>query len=164
VNDGHSNGSFDSRRASLIVALLSGAITLRNGSKTYENSLGIQDLKGAVDRDLERLRAKLSHGQIVSSTQWNAEFSSYQAIWKGMASARFSAECEPGLGTAQAITATGHKLARVVYHVLHSKELYTETVFHRCDEQEQQRAPPQARRTTRIPTPTHLNKLSNLIN
>jgi len=30
------------------------------------------------------------------------------------------------LGTAQAITATAHKLARVVYHVLHSKEPYTE--------------------------------------
>ena len=44
------------------------------------------------------------------------------------------------LGTAQAITATAHKLARVVYHVLHSKEPYTETVFQRCDEQEQQRA------------------------
>jgi hypothetical protein len=151
----------------LIVALLSGAITLRNGSKTYENSLGIQDLKGAVDRDLERLRAKLSHGQIVSSTQWNAEFSSYQAIWKGMASARFSAECEPGLGTAQAITATGHKLARVVYHVLHSKELYTETVFHRCDEQEQQRAEMRLRKHAALlglQLLTHLNKLSNLIN
>jgi hypothetical protein len=44
------------------------------------------------------------------------------------------------LGTAQAITATAHKLARVIYHVLNSKEPYTETVFHRCDEQEQQRA------------------------
>jgi hypothetical protein len=33
------------------------------------------------------------------------------------------------LGTAQAITATAHKLARVVYHVLHGKEPYTETVF-----------------------------------
>jgi len=44
------------------------------------------------------------------------------------------------LGTAQAITATAHKLARVIYHVLHSKEPYTETVFHRCDEQENQRA------------------------
>jgi hypothetical protein len=74
--------------ASLIVAFLSGAITLRNGSKTNQNSLEIQDLKGAVDRDLERLRAKLSHGQIVSLTQWNAEFSSYQAIWKGMVAIR----------------------------------------------------------------------------
>jgi hypothetical protein len=59
-------GALIAAGASLIVALLSGAITLRNGSKTNENSLGIQDLKGAVDRDLERLRAKLSHGQIVS--------------------------------------------------------------------------------------------------
>jgi hypothetical protein len=43
------------------------------------------------------------------------------------------------LGTAQAITATAHKLSRVVYHVLQQRT-YTETVFHRCDEQEQQRA------------------------
>ena len=73
---------------SLIVALVSGAISLRNRSKTDANSREIQNLKGAVDRDLERLKAKLSHGQIVSSTQWNAEFGSYQAIWKGMVAVR----------------------------------------------------------------------------
>jgi hypothetical protein len=44
------------------------------------------------------------------------------------------------LGTAQAITATAHKIARILYHVLLTKEPYTETVFHRCDEQAQQRA------------------------
>jgi transposase len=71
------------------------------------------------------------------------------------------------LGTAQAMTATAHKLARVLYHVLHSKKTYTETVFHRCDEQEQQRAeiaPSQTRCTTRLPTPTHLNKSSSPTN
>jgi|ERR1035437_3540676 hypothetical protein len=73
---------------SFIVALLSGGIALRNSSKTNANSLEIQSLKGAVDRDLERLKAKLSHGQIVSSTQWNAEFTSYQAIWKGVVGVR----------------------------------------------------------------------------
>ena len=35
------------------------------------------------------------------------------------------------LGNAQAITATAHKLARIVYHFLSSREPYTETVFHR---------------------------------
>jgi hypothetical protein len=74
--------------ASLIVALLSGGIALWNDRKTRANSLEIQDLKGAVDRDLERLKAKLSHGQLVSSTQWSAEFTSYQAIWKGMVAVR----------------------------------------------------------------------------
>jgi hypothetical protein len=44
------------------------------------------------------------------------------------------------LGTAQAITATAHKLARVLYHVLLTKEPYTETVFSRCEEQAFQRA------------------------
>jgi hypothetical protein len=44
------------------------------------------------------------------------------------------------LGTAQAITATAHKIARILYHVLLTKELYAETVLHRCDEQAQQRA------------------------
>ena len=44
------------------------------------------------------------------------------------------------LGTASAITATAHKIARVIYHVLLTKEPYTETVFHQCEEQSRQRA------------------------
>src|ERR1700733_4321786 len=41
------------------------------------------------------------------------------------------------LGTAQAITATAHKIARILYHVLLSKEPYTESIFRLCDEQAQ---------------------------
>jgi len=44
------------------------------------------------------------------------------------------------LGTAQAITATEHKIGRILYHVLLTKESYTETVFHRCDEHARRRA------------------------
>jgi len=44
------------------------------------------------------------------------------------------------LGTAQAITATAHKIARVLYHILSTKQPYTETLFHQLDEQAQQRA------------------------
>ena len=44
------------------------------------------------------------------------------------------------LGTAQAITATAHKIARILYHVLLSKQPYTESIFHLCDEQAQFRA------------------------
>jgi transposase len=44
------------------------------------------------------------------------------------------------LGTAQAITATAHKIARILYHVLSRKEPYTETVFRLYDEQARQRA------------------------
>jgi hypothetical protein len=44
------------------------------------------------------------------------------------------------LGTAQAITATAHKIARVLYHVLLTKQPYTETVFHRSDEHARRRA------------------------
>jgi transposase len=39
------------------------------------------------------------------------------------------------LGTAQAITATAHKIARILYRVLLTKQPYPETVFQRCDEQ-----------------------------
>ena len=44
------------------------------------------------------------------------------------------------LGTAQAITATAHKIARILYHVLLSKQPYTESIFRLCDEQAQFRA------------------------
>jgi len=37
-------------------------------------------------------------------------------------------------------TATAHKIARILYHVLSTKEPYTETVFHLYDEQAHQRA------------------------
>jgi transposase len=40
----------------------------------------------------------------------------------------------------QAITATAHKLARIVYHLLSTKESYNESVFKRCDEETLRRA------------------------
>jgi transposase len=44
------------------------------------------------------------------------------------------------LGTAQAITATAHKIARVLYHILLTKQPYNESVFSRYEEQAFQRA------------------------
>lgn len=44
------------------------------------------------------------------------------------------------LGTAQATTATAHKMARIIYHVLRTKTPYNETAFYECDEQARQRA------------------------
>ncbi len=74
--------------ASLIVALISGGIALWNRRRTDKNFDEVQRMKGAIDGDLERLRAKLSHGQNVSATQWSAEFAAYQAIWRGMVEVR----------------------------------------------------------------------------
>lgn len=74
--------------ASLLVACITGIFTWRNGSKANKNATDIEGLKGAVNRDLARLQAKLEHGQVISSTQWNAEFNAYQAIWKGMVALR----------------------------------------------------------------------------
>jgi hypothetical protein len=50
------------------------------------------------------------------------------------------------LGTASAITATAHKIARVIYHVLLTKEPYRETVFYQCEEQSRERAQLRLRR------------------
>jgi transposase len=44
------------------------------------------------------------------------------------------------LGAAQATTATAHKMARIIYHVLRTKTPYNESIFHECDEQARQRA------------------------
>ena len=74
--------------ASLIVARASGGIALWNRRRTDKNIEEVQSIKGAIDRDLERLRAKLSYGQNVSATQWSAEFTAYQAIWKGIVEVR----------------------------------------------------------------------------
>jgi len=44
------------------------------------------------------------------------------------------------LGKPQAITATAHKLARIVFHLLNTREPYNETVFNRCDQEALKRA------------------------
>jgi transposase len=50
------------------------------------------------------------------------------------------------LGTPQAITATAHKLARVIFHMLQTKEPYSETIFVKCDELATRRAEARLRR------------------
>jgi hypothetical protein len=74
--------------ASLAVALIAGGFAVWNASKTNKNSFDIQDFKSATGRDLERLKAKLEHGQLISSTQWNVEFTAYQAIWQALVTVR----------------------------------------------------------------------------
>jgi hypothetical protein len=37
------------------------------------------------------------------------------------------------LGRPQAITATAHKLARILFHLLSTKEAYNESVFHKSE-------------------------------
>jgi len=81
-------GSFLSAASPWIAALFSGGFALWSGIKANSNSREIVRIKGGLDRELEMLKAKLSHGQIVSTTQWSAEFTSYQAIWKGMVAVR----------------------------------------------------------------------------
>ena len=50
------------------------------------------------------------------------------------------------LGRPQAITATAHKLARIVYHLLGTKEAYNEKVFHKCEADTIRRAESRLRR------------------
>ena len=83
--------TFITAGASFFVAVVAGSFAFWNGRKANQALFQLQRLKSDVDKDLEKLRAKLSHGQIINSTQWNAEFSSYQAIWKAMVAVRAQA-------------------------------------------------------------------------
>jgi hypothetical protein len=44
------------------------------------------------------------------------------------------------LGRPQAITATAHKLARIIFHLLSTREPYNEGVFHKCEKETSKRA------------------------
>jgi hypothetical protein len=68
----------------IVVAIVSGIFTYVINERTRDHSVEIETLKGGLNRDIESLRARLGHGQLVSSTQWNAEFEAYQALWKSM--------------------------------------------------------------------------------
>ncbi len=70
---------------SLLVAFIAAGVSWSNSRQTVKNTRDVEDMKAAVNRDLETLKSKLSHGQLVNSTQWNAEFSAYQAVWAALA-------------------------------------------------------------------------------
>jgi hypothetical protein len=72
----------------VITAIIAAIVALWSNSKSNRNAVVIQDVKSGIDRDLERLKAKLMHGQLISSTQWNAEFSAYQELWKSIVPVR----------------------------------------------------------------------------
>lgn len=50
------------------------------------------------------------------------------------------------LGRPQAITATAHKLARIIFHLLITKEAHNESVFHKTEEETIRRAQYRLRR------------------
>jgi hypothetical protein len=50
------------------------------------------------------------------------------------------------LGAPEAVTATAHKLARIVYHLLSTKEPYSERTLIKCDQQANNRAEMRLRR------------------
>ena len=50
------------------------------------------------------------------------------------------------LGKPQAVTATAHKLARIVFHLLSTKDAYNECVFHKSEEETIRRAQYRLRR------------------
>lgn len=52
----------------------------------------------------------------------------------------FSRRITRKLGRPQAITATAHKLARIIFHLLNTKEAYNESIFHKTEEDTIRRA------------------------
>jgi hypothetical protein len=70
--------------SAVIAALVSGIFVVVNGHITNKKTKEIEQLKSELSGEIERLKAQLGHGQVVSTTQWNAEFGAYQALWKSM--------------------------------------------------------------------------------
>lgn len=77
--------------SAVIAALVSGIFVLVNSRIANKKTTEIEQLKSELSGEIERMKARLGHGQVVSATQWNAEFSSYQAIWKALVAVRAQA-------------------------------------------------------------------------
>lgn len=74
--------------ATFSAAIVAAIAALWCNVRVNKNARDLQAYKSDTDRDLERLKTKLAHGQLINETQWNAEFTSYQAIWKAMVGVR----------------------------------------------------------------------------
>lgn len=76
----------------VVVAAIAGVFAMLSNRKSDRNTVDIEEHKSATNRDLARLNTKLAHGQLISTTQWNAEFSAYQALWKSFVPVRTIAQ------------------------------------------------------------------------
>src|SRR5258708_3080781 len=74
--------------SAVIAALISGIFVLVNSRITNKKTTDIEKLKSELRGEREGLEGRLGHGQVVSTTQWNAEFSAYQTLWKSMVQVR----------------------------------------------------------------------------
>lgn len=77
--------------SAVVAAFIAGAVALFSNSKSNRTAGDMSEYKSATDRDLERLKARLEHGRLVNSTQWNAAFNAYQALWKSIVLVRENA-------------------------------------------------------------------------
>lgn len=73
--------------ASLAVALIGGGIAVFNTLRTNDNQLDVEAFKADISRDLEHVKAELTTDKL---TQWNTEFTAYQALWTAMARVRIA--------------------------------------------------------------------------
>jgi hypothetical protein len=89
-----------------------------------------QKLIDELDREIQRLMHTLPSA--VENGQEIPQRTKHSACQRQ--GGEFFRRMRAKLATAQAITATAHKIARFLYHVLLTKEPYVETVFHKCDE------------------------------
>jgi hypothetical protein len=81
-------------------------------------------------RELERIAQEEDRGVVTHKVPVALVCCHAALKWRKMRFwVQIPAECEPGLALRRPLNATAHKLARVVYHVLHSKEPYTEIVL-----------------------------------
>ncbi len=74
--------------ATLFAAVIASIAAIRGNVRAEKNASDLAKLKSATDRDLARLNSKLAQGQLISTTQWNAEFGAYQALWSAFVPVR----------------------------------------------------------------------------
>ena len=70
--------------AAVLAAVVTGIFTFGISERTRDHAVELENLKSYFSKDIESLKARLGHGQLISSTQWNAEFTAYQALWKSL--------------------------------------------------------------------------------
>ena len=68
----------------LVISSIAAIISIWDRYKSSRDVQKLQDKINAGNKETEELKARLSQTQIINSTQWNAEFSSYQEIWKSI--------------------------------------------------------------------------------
>ncbi|HEX4166848.1 MAG TPA: IS110 family transposase [Bryobacteraceae bacterium] len=122
--------------AQIILCEIGADVSQFRNASAFASWLGLCPEKKISGGKVLKTKSRRVRSRVATALRMGAQSLHYAKDYLG----EFFRRITRKLGKPQAITATAHKLARIILHLLRTREPYNEGVFHKCEEQTLRRA------------------------